>query len=97
MELNEAKEILNRKGYILEKTLPRYRQFELYCEERFKEISDQVKEIGIKEYNLEPEQFKIAISGGFCNIGILSNGRRFLVNLSIKDNGKKLYITNYEL
>ena len=95
MELNEAKEILNRKGYILEKTLPRYRQFELYCEERFKEISDQVKEIGIKEYNLEPEQFKIAISGGFCNIGILSNGRRFLVNLSIKDNGKKLYITNY--
>ena len=95
MELKEAKKILNDKGYILEKALPKYKQFELHCKERFKEISDQVKEIGITEYNLEPEQFKISISGGFCDIGILSNGRRFLVNLSIKDNGKKLYITNY--
>ena len=95
MELKEAKKILNDKGYILEKALPKYKQFELHCKERFKEISDQVKEIGITEYNLEPEQFKISISGGFCNIDILSNGRRFFVNLSIKDNGKKLYITNY--
>ena len=95
MELKEAKKILNDKGYILEKALPKYKQFELYCKEKFKEISDQVKEIGITEYNLEPEQFKISISGGFCNIDILSNGRRFLVKLSIEDNGKKLYITNY--
>lgn len=95
MELKEAEKILNGKGYILEKALPKYKQFELYCKEKFKEISDQVKEIGITEYNLNPEQFKISISGGFCNIDILSNGRRFLVNLSIKDNGNKLYITNY--
>ena len=95
MELYEAKKILNDKGYILEKALPKYKQFELYCEEKFKEISDQVKEIGITEYNLEPEQFKISISESFCTIGILSNGKRFLVKLSIEDNGKKLYITNY--
>lgn len=95
MELEEAQQILNDKGYILEKALPKYKQFELYCKEKFKEISEQVKEIGITEYNLEPEQFKISISGGFCTIGILSNGKRFLVKLSIEDNGKKLYITNY--
>ena len=95
MKLDEAKEILNANGYILEKTLPKYKQFELYCKEKFKEISDQVKEIGITEYNLEPEQFQISISGGFCTIGILNNGRRFLVKLSIENNGKKLYITNY--
>lgn len=95
MELDEAKKILNDKGYILEKVLPKYKQFELYCKERFKEISDQVKEIGITEYNLDSNQFKISISGGFCTIDILSNGRKFSVNLSIEDNGKKLYITNY--
>ena len=95
MELYEAKKILNDKGYILEKALPKYKQFELYCKEKFKEISDQVKEIGITEYNLEPEQFQISISDSFCTIGILSNGKRFLVKLSIEDNGKKLYITNY--
>lgn len=95
LELDEAKKILNEKGYILEKALPKYKQFELYCKEKFKEISDQVKEIGIKEYNLNSNQFKISISGGFCTIGILSNGRRFLVKLSIENNGKKLYITNY--
>lgn len=95
MELNEAKKILNGKGYILEKALPKYKQFELYCREKFKEISDQVKEIGITEYNLEPEQFQISISGGFCTIDILSNGKRFLVKLSIENNGKKLYVTNY--
>lgn len=95
MRLNEAKKILNDKGYILEKALPKYKQFRLHCEERFQEISDQVKEILITEYNLELNQFKISISGGFCTIGILSNGRRFLVKLSIEDNGKKLYITNY--
>lgn len=95
MELKEAKKILNVNGYILEKVLPKYKQFELYCKEKFKEISDQVKEILIKEYNLEPEQFQISISGGFCTIGILNNGRRFMVKLSIENNGKKLYITNY--
>ena len=95
MELKEAKKILNDKGYILEKALPKYKQFELHCKERFKEISDQVKEIGITEYNLDSNQFKISISGGFCTIDILSNGRKFSVNLSIEDNGKKLYITNY--
>lgn len=95
MNLKEAKKILNDKGYIIEKALPKYKQFELYCKEKFKEISEQVKEIGITDYNLEPEQFKISISGGFCTIGILSNGKRFLVKLSIEDNGNKLYITNY--
>lgn len=95
MKLEEAQQILNDKGYILEKALPKYKQFELYCKEKFKEISEQVKEIGITDYNLEPEQFKISISGGFCTIGILSNGKRFLVKLSIEDNGKQLYITNY--
>ena len=95
MKLEEAQQILNDKGYILEKALPKYKQFELYCREKFKEISEQVKEIGITEYNLEPEQFKISISGGFCTIDILSNGKRFLVKLSIEDNGKKLYVTNY--
>ena len=95
MELNEAIHILNEKGYILEKALPKYKQFELYCREKFKKISDQVKEIGITEYNLEPEQFKISISGGFCTIDILSNGKRFLVKLSIENNGKNLYVTNY--
>ena len=95
MELYEAKKILNDKGYILEKALPKYKQFELYCKEKFKEISDQVKEIGITEYNLEPEQFQISISETFCTIGILNNGRRFMVKLSIENNGKKLYITNY--
>ena len=65
MELREAQQILNDKGYILEKALPKYKQFELYCKEKFKEISDQVKEIGITEYNLEPEQFKISISSIF--------------------------------
>ena len=95
MELNEAKKILNVNGYIFEKALPKYKQFELYCKEKFKEISDQVKEIGITEYNLDSNQFKISISGGFCTIDILSNGRKFSVNLSIEDNGKKLYITNY--
>ena len=95
MELNEAEKILNGKGYILERALPKYKQFELYCKEKFKEISDQVKEIGITEYNLEPEQFQISISGGFCTIDILSNGKKFLVKLSIENNGKKLYVTNY--
>ena len=95
MELKEAEKFLNDKGYILERALPKYKQFELHCEERLKDISDQFKEILIKEYNLNPEQFKISISGGFCTIGILSNGRRFLVKLSIENNGKKLYITNY--
>ena len=95
MKLNEAKEVLEKNGYILEKTLPKYKQFRLHCKERFKEISDQVKEIGIKEYNLEPEQFKITISEIFCTIIILNNGRGFMVNISIEDNGKKLYITNY--
>lgn len=95
MELKEAEKILNGKGYILEKALPKYKQFELYCKERFTEISEQVKEIGIEEYNLNPKQFKISISGGFCTITILNNGRGFIVKLSIEDNGKKLYITNY--
>ena len=95
MELNEAEKIVNGKGYILERALPKYKQFELYCKEKFKEISDQVKEIGITEYNLEPEQFQISISGGFCTIDILSNGKKFLVKLSIENNGKKLYVTNY--
>ena len=95
MKLEEAQQILNDKGYILEKALPKYKQFRLHCEERFTEISDQVKEILITEYNLEPEQFQISITESFCTIGIFSNGRRFLVNLSIEDNGKKLYITNY--
>ncbi len=95
MKIQEAQQILNDKGYILEKVLPKYKQFELYCREKFKEISEQVKEIGITEYNLEPEQFQISISGGFCTIDILSNGKRFLVKLSIENNGKKLYVTNY--
>jgi len=95
MKLDEAKKILNDKGYILEKALPKYKQFELHCKERFKEISDQVKEILIKEYNLDSNQFKISISETFCTIVILNNGIGFMVNLSIEDNGKKLYITNY--
>lgn len=95
MKLNEAKKILNVNGYILEKVLPKYKQFRLHCKERFKEISDQVKEILITEYNLEPEQFQISISESFCTIVILNNGKGFMVNLSIEDNGKKLYIKNY--
>lgn len=95
MNLTEAQQILNDKGYILEKALPKYKQFELYCREKFKEISDQVKEIGISEYNLNPKQFQISVSGTFCTIDILNNGRIYMVKLSIEDNGKKLYITNY--
>ena len=38
MELNEAKKILKNNGYLLEKALPKYKQFELYCKEKFKEI-----------------------------------------------------------
>ena len=95
MKLDEAKEILKVNGYILEKALPKYKQFRLHCKERFKEISDQVKEILIKEYNLDSNQFKISISEIFCTIIILNNGRGFMVNISIEDNGKKLYITNY--
>ena len=45
MQLEEAKKILNVNGYIIEKALPKYKQFELHFKERFKEISDQVKEI----------------------------------------------------
>ena len=93
MELKEAEKFLNEKGYILEKALPKYKQFELHCEERFKEISDQFKEILIKEYNLNPKLFQTAISGSFCTISI--KWRFIIVKLSIEENGKKLYITNY--